>query len=193
MEIFFAVVATGLIGLAFIAYRKWRQLQSLSQRATTGLDQLKSQLKSRHLIVSHLSDSLPSSFSKNLYLPQLREAREKAEYILQKIEPTSPVNTTMRDFANCEQEFVDWAERLIESVEADETVKKIQSVAGCLEGLVGVNHEISDIVSMYNATVIAYTNLVDSSLIGRLVPHRFGLLDLTPHNSSNLSRNQLKS
>ncbi|MGI9470009.1 MAG: hypothetical protein ACR2NZ_00665 [Rubripirellula sp.] len=193
MGSFLVIFPIVLIALAFFAYRKWCQLRSLFDRTAAELSQLKSQLAGRHLIVSHLSDSLPSVFAPSRQLKSLRKNRQEAEGALSEIDPPHPNATSIRRFSLCEQDFIDIVEKLVREIERDESVSKIQSVAGCLEGLKRANGEIAEIVSIYNASAIAYANMVDSSMMGRLIPARdFGLFDLSPH-SSDLSQDRVAS
>ena len=193
MGIFLAICPIVVIGVAFLAYQKWCQVGSLFERTVAELGQLKSQLAGRHLIVSHLSDSVPSGFIPGRQLQRLAEAREEAETALSKIDPAEPDASAIRRFSLSEQDFVDLVQRMVRDIEEDDTVQHIQPVAGCLEGLKRSNDELADIVSIYNASAIAYANLVDSSILGRMIPAReFGLFDLNPH-SSDLSRDRLAS
>ena len=68
--IFFAVIAVWQLG---IRYHRAQRLKELSKRSTAEFGELKRQLTNRHVIVTHLADSIPKSFDPKFERQRLRE------------------------------------------------------------------------------------------------------------------------
>ena len=185
------IVVLGL-GLAYSLQKTWREVRSLRDRSATELAQLHSYLAGRHLIVSHLSDSLPESFDGHFDREQLVQAREQAERALHAIDPAWPIASEVRVFAGHEQDLLQWIENLTGKIEEVESVRDIQPVSGCLAGLKESNKKIDVAISTYNAAAITYNTYLErpvASLLSRFsLSGEFGVIDLSPKVSVVLRR-----
>lgn len=175
LAVFAACAALGL-------QKTWHSLHSLRRHSVTELNQLKSELASRHLIVSHLVDSLPESFDHSFNRDRCRETREQAESVLGSIDSSSPIAEDISMATDREQDLFRLIDDLTKRIEADESVCESQAVSACLKGLDESNRRIRDVVSTYNASAITLRNYLErplSSMVVRLLPKgQFDLFDL---------------
>ncbi len=185
------VLAALAVGIAFSLQKTAQSIRSLRDRSASELSQLKSELSSRHLIVSHLVDSLPATFDRHFDRKRLGEVRDHAERALQLVDPNSPNSADMQAFANCEQELEESVDHLTSCIEADGVVRSAQSVSACLQGLRQATRKINDAVSSYNAAAITYTSYFETpptSFLCRVFRRNdFGLFDLDPPSSDHSS------
>ena len=153
--IFFAVVAFFQL---VVRYHRSQLLKELSERSTSGFDQLKQQLTNRHVIVSHLADSLPSSFDPKFERQRLREISHTAEDSLSSIDPRRPSADHVREFMFRERELLDATRELVDNIASDSEVNQAHLVASCIECLDRANAKIGDLTSIYNTSANAYQN-----------------------------------
>ena len=184
--IFFAVVAFWQLGLR---YHRSQRLEELSERSMAELSELKRQLTNRHLIVSHLADSLPSSFDPKFERQKLREISQTAEASLSTIDPRKPCADRIRDFMSKERELVVFTRELIDSIETDERFNQALLVTSCIEGLDKANTQIGDRTSIYNSSPIAHRSLRRTSFLQQRKRHaEFTVFVLEEWNAGNTSR-----
>ena len=173
-----------LVGLLLCATT--RSARTLDGRCASELAQLKSLLSGRHLIASHLADSIPASLD-GLYERRKFEIRlRRAEEGLRSLDPYDPNPKHLRAIEDNEQSLVELIEDLTDALDGTDAATRIQAVSGCLEGLEKATSEIRDAVSTYNAATITYTSFLSTSLVARLqkLEPRFEILDLEPPGSS---------
>ena len=184
----FTVLAIGLVLAALVAiiafWRSLRSARALNQRCIAELAQLKSLITSRHLILSHLSDSVPASLDGAFDRKRMDRRRQRAEQAIQEIDPLDPDSSHIRAFSDIEQRLLELVEDLCRVLEESDASLTSPSVAACLEGLEKVDAEILDAMSTYNASAITFTGFLDASLIARKYYHcNYALLDLDPQGS----------
>ena len=160
--IFFAVVAFWQLGARF---HRSQRLEELSSRSTAELGHLKRELANRHVIVSHLADSLPSSFDPKFERQKLREISQTAEASLSSIDPRKPCATQIRDFMARERELVDVTRELVDCIETDNDLNQAHLVASCIEGLDKANAQIGNRKSIYNSSAMAHQRLKRGSFL----------------------------
>jgi hypothetical protein len=188
-------VGSFLIGLAVLSvaaalglHKTWSSLHSLRNNSVTELRQLKSELAARHLIVSHLVDSLPESFDRSFDRQRCREAREQAERVLDSIDSNAPNATDINASTDREQDLFRLIHELTQRIETEESACESQAVSACLKGIEESNRKIGDAVSTYNASAITYRNYLEkplSAMVARILPEgQFDLFDLNLHDSS---------
>lgn len=183
---FFAVVAFWQLGLR---YHRSQRLDELSERSIVELGELKRQLTNRHVIVSHLADSLPSSFDPNFERQKLREISQTAEASLSTIDPRKPCASQIRDFMSRERELANFTRDLIDSIETDERFNQAHLVTSCIEGLDKANTQIGDRTSLYNSSAIAHQNLRRTSFLQQRKRHaEFTVFEMEDWNAGNASR-----
>lgn len=167
--IFFAIVAFRQL---IVRYHRSQLLEKLSERSTSEFDQLKQQLTNRHVIVSHLADSLPSSFDPKFERQRLREISQTAEDSLSPIDPHRPSAEHVREFMFRERELLDATRELVDNIASDKKLDQSHLVANCIECLDRANAKIGDHTSIYNATAIAYQNLRSVSFLRQRKRHQ---------------------
>jgi hypothetical protein len=181
---FLSVLFVVAVVAGLIFQRTWRAVRVLRNRMVMELSQLKSKLRIRHLIISHLVDSLPSSFPWQVDREQITAARRRAEEALGRIDLDSPQDSDVCTYSSCEQILLALVEDLTARIEADDRVSSIDSVAACVQGLQKARGEIIESVSTYNTAAIAYSTYLESSRIARLFSSpEFALCDLDPPGS----------
>ena len=168
----------------FMLHRRWRAIRLLRGRTVTELGELLSEVDARHLILSHLADSLPSTPAWQFDKARINELRVRAEQARKRIDPTHPIGKDFRAFSTQEQSLFKLEREVIGRIEADESVRCIESVAGCLDGLKRVGEAMIDSGTTYNTAAITYNQCCDSSGITRLLAaDKFALCDLEPRDS----------
>ena len=173
--IFVVVVA---IWQLLMRFRRAQQLKLLTDRSTRQLRELKQQLTNRHLIVSHLTDSLPDSFDVRFERQKLQTIGQNAESSLSEIDPRNPCATKIGEFALLEQGFISVAQELVNSIVSDRSVSQIHLVTSCLEGLEKCNAQINACKSIYNLSAMTCQNIRQSSLLKDLrTKERFVMVD----------------
>lgn len=187
MGIFLFMLAVLTIVLALILQRTKCSVRSLQNRSSAELSQLMSQLASRHMIASHLVDSIPAKFDRRFPRKRFVEIRLQAETALRAIEPLAPKTCDIGKFADRERDFVEMLEQLTDCLKADGSACASPSVAACLQGLEDATKRINDAVSTYNAAAITYSSYFEtppSSLFARIISRcEFNLFDLSPQGS----------
>ena len=183
-----------VIAAAFSLQKTWHSIRTLRARCATELSQLRGHLANHHLIVSHLVDSLPETFASQVDREELTSARERAECSMQAIDTACPKAIQMRDFSSRQQDLFKRVRILTQRISASPSVRDIQSVSGCLEGLADANQTISDATSAYNASVITYSTFLESpqsSLVARICnsPAEFCVIDLGQYSSGSSTAN----
>jgi hypothetical protein len=160
--------------------------RTLEQRCGSELRQLKSLLSNRHLIVSHLADSIPAKLDGLFERRRFEEQLLSAEKGLQALDADNPDLDDLRAVQWNEQSLAELINELVESLEATDAATQIQTVAGCMTGLEKKTSEIRDALATYNAAAITYSSFLGSSLVARLkrLPCRFEVLDLEPPGGS---------
>ena len=165
------VIAILAIAAAYSLQKTWLAVRTLRARCATELSQLHSHLTNHHLIVSHLVDSLPEAFASQCDRAELTSARERAERSIQAIDAACPQASDMREFSSHQQELFELVGSLTKRIAASPSIREIQSVSGCLQGLTDANQTINDATSAYNASVITYSTFLESppsSLVARI-------------------------
>lgn len=160
--IFFAVIAVWQLG---IRYHRAQRLKELSKRSTAEFGELKRQLTNRHVIVTHLADSIPKSFDPNFERQRLREISQTAEDSLAIIDPRKPSADKIRQFACRERELLDATRKLVNSITAEEDLSQAYLVTSCIEGLDRANAQVVDHTSIYNTSALAYQSVKRSSFL----------------------------
>ena len=160
--IFFAVIAIWQLGLR---YHRAQRLKELSQRSTAEFGELKRQLTNRHVIVTHLADSIPQSFDPKFERQKLREISQTAEDSLCIIDPRKPSAEKIREFVCRERELLDVTRELIDSIKSEDGLRQAHLVKSCIEGLDRANAQIGDHTSIYNTSAIAYQSVKRASFL----------------------------
>jgi hypothetical protein len=153
---------------------------------------LKSELAARHLVVTHLLDSLPASFGADMQRHRCRMTCRKADRSLNAIEATCPNCADIITTADHERNLSRILDDLLERIEAQESVSSAAAVSACVRELRESSRKILDAVSTYNASVITYRNYLErpiSSTVARMGPGGdFEVFDLTVHGSTDSRR-----
>ena len=160
-NLIFPAAVCAIAGCLFL-YKSWRTVALLYGRTQSELKQLQAHLADRHLIVSHLLDSLPGSFDQNYDRERLSRAQQEAEECLAGIDPHSPTASELRRHSNLEKHLYAEVEMLTEQIQVFADVREIQSVAGCLKGLERSTQQINDAISTYNSAVITLSSCLES-------------------------------
>lgn len=182
-----------LLAVAAISLTKrLRAVRSLRTRCAVELSQLQDHLTDHHLIVLHLVDSLPVEFLDQSGRADLTEAREQAEKSIRELDAANPKTIEIRNLCGNEQELFELVESVSDRVFETPSIREIQSVLGCLNGLAEVKRVINDATSTYNASVITYRTFLESplsSLVERifLPGAEFCVVDLGQYSSGSSS------
>lgn len=179
------LILVGLVaGLLF--YNHLCSARTIQQRCGSELRQLKTLLSNRHLIASHLADSVPAKLDGVFERRQFEEKLSLAEKGLQTLDAENPNLDDIRTLQHNEQSLAELIDDLMESLEATDSASQIQAVAGCLNGLEKKTSEIRDALSTYNAAAITCSGFVGSSLVARFrrLQCQFEVLDLEPPGNS---------
>jgi hypothetical protein len=158
----FAVVAFWQLGLR---YHRAQRLKELSQRSTAEFGELKRQLTNRHVIVTHLADSIPQSFDPKFERQKLREISQTAEDSLSTIDPRKPSAEKIREFVCRERELLHVTRELVNSIKTEDDLSRAHLVTSCIEGLDRANAQIGDHTSIYNTSAIAYQSVKRASFL----------------------------
>ena len=179
------VVLAGVLCAGLLMFSFRRSARKLAKCCGDELDQLKSLLSSRHLIVSHLADSIPSRLDGLWNRKELQEGLRRAEQGLLSIDPTSPDVAALRMLEDNEQRLVLQVEDLQETLDHAEIISPVQPISGCLDGIEKKSQEILEAVSTYNAAAITFSSFLNSSRMAtRNLRVRYEILDLEPPGSS---------
>ncbi|MAI71901.1 MAG: hypothetical protein CMM01_13435 [Rhodopirellula sp.] len=162
--ILFALVALWLLG---IRYHRAQRLRELSHRSIAEFGELKQQLTNRHVIVTHLADSIPKSFDPKFERQKLREISQTAEDSLSSIDPRKPSPDQIREFVCRERELLGVTRELVKSIKTENDLNRAHLVTSCLEGLDRANAQVGDHTSIYNTSALAYQNIKRASLLGQ--------------------------
>ena len=165
MAYLFILISLVAIWQLWLRYRRSERLESLSDRSTIELRELKRLFTNRHLIISHLADSLPKSFDPNFGRKKLREMGQDAATSLSNIDPQNPSANKILEFTLREREFIQVTRKLVDCIATDSSVNRIHLVASCIEGLQKTNAQIGNCTSIYNTSAIAYRSLHEASLL----------------------------
>ncbi len=160
--IFLALVGLWLLGTW---YYRAQQLKELSLRSTAEFGELKRQLTNRHVIVTHLADSIPGSFDPNFERQKLREVSQTAEDSLSIIDPRRPSADQIREFACRERELLILTRELVNSIKTEDELSRAHLVTSCIEGLDRANAQIGNHTSIYNTSALAYQNTKRTSFL----------------------------
>ncbi len=183
--IFVGVVIVGAIFMGLYILSALRSVRKLERCCAAELEQLKTLLSSRHLILSHLTDSVPSRLDSQWDRRRLQERLRRAEKGLLSLDPAVPDVADFRSLEDNEQSLMEGVEDLKEVLENADVINPVQAIAGCLDGLEKKSREILDAVSTYNAAAITLSGLLNSSPVApRNARRRFEILDLEPPGSS---------
>ena len=181
--IFFAVVAFWQLG---IRYYRAQRLKELSNRSRADFGELKRQLTNRHVIVTHLADSIPQSFDPKFERQKLRDISQTAEDSLSTIDPRKPSADQIREFVCRERELLDVTRQLINSIKTEEDLRRTHLVSSCIEGLDRASAQIGDHTSIYNTSAIAYQSVKHASFLGqRKRSDEFSILNIEEWNAKN--------
>lgn len=161
---FLAIVASWQLCLR---YHRAQKLKELSQRSTAEFGELKRQLTKRHVIVTHLADSIPESFDPKFERQKLREISQTAEQSLSSIDPHKPSAEKIREFVSRERELLDVTHELVNSLKTEDELRRAALVTSCIEGLDRANAQIGDHTSIYNTSAIAYQSLKRATFLGQ--------------------------
>jgi hypothetical protein len=171
------------VGLLVLSFR--RSARKLAKCCAAELDQLKSLLSSRHLIISHLNDSIPSRLDGLWNRRELEQGLRRAEKGLLTIDPSSPDVAALRMLEDNEQCLVLMVEDLQEVLDHANISSPVQPISGCLDGLEKKSQEILEAVSTYNTAVITFNSFLNSSRMAtRNLKVRYDILDVEPPGSS---------
>lgn len=180
LSLLLLVAAFGVL----LLQRTRRAVRLLRGRTVTELNQLKSRLSVRHLIISHLVDALPTTFPWHVDREEITAALRRAEQSLGQIDPESPQDSSICTFSSREQILTVLIEQVTNRIEGDDAVGSIESVAACMQGLNRARGEIIESLSTYNTAATAYSTYLESSRLARLFStDEFTLCDLDPHGS----------
>lgn len=187
----FAVVLTIFgIGIVVICFAALRSARFLEQSCASELSQLKSLISNRHLIVSHLSDSIPNKLDGIYSQQSLRERLANAQQALVLVDPTGPGWEELRQFEKQEQSLCALVYELTEALNSAESLDRMPAVTSCLDALKAKSAEIQNKLSTYNSASITFCSFLSSSWVARQrFQCPFSILDFEPVGSSMLDEN----
>ncbi len=179
------LVLSGLVA-GLLLCTALRSARTLEQRCAKELRHLMSLLSNRHLIVSHLADSIPASLDGLFEQRRFAKRLSRAEECVQSLDPDHPELAQLQALENNEQSLIELIDDLRDAIEVTESALRIQAVSGCLDGLDKKTCEVRDALSTYNAAAITYSSFLSSSLVARFqkLQSRYEILDLEPPGSS---------
>ena len=154
--ILLAIIAFWQLGLR---YHRAQRLKELSARSTAEFRELKRQLTNRHIIVTHLADSIPKSFDPKFERQKLREISQTAEDSLCSIDPRKPSAEQIRDFASRERELLNATRKLVDSLKTEKDLSQARLVTSCIEGLDRANAQVVDHTAIYNSSALAHQSI----------------------------------
>ncbi|MFK8113252.1 MAG: hypothetical protein AB8B91_13675 [Rubripirellula sp.] len=162
MEYLAYIVVVLVFVAGIILYRSWHSVRSLHARSVAELRQLQELLAERHLILSHLLDSLPASFDSQFNRTELSQRLGESESFLSLIDPDNPIANDIRRNSRVEQSLYGLVRMLTETIAASESVRESQTVVGCLKGLDASTLRMTEATSSYNTSVITLTSYLAS-------------------------------
>ncbi len=161
-KILFVLLGLAMTGIAISLQKMRKAILSAGDQTLREWQQLKKSLLDRHLVITHLLDSLPNNSVSNFDRNMLSEANTIAEASVRKIEPSS---ADADDFARIAADQNDCAERLsylTAGILLKPELMKIRSIKGCLKGLTECEQKIDEAASIYNTAVIAFQTRMES-------------------------------
>ncbi|WP_145176359.1 hypothetical protein [Rubripirellula lacrimiformis] len=148
-----AIVAAVVIG----GVRKRRRgLVELERQTCQHWQVLQKQLLDRHLIVTHLLDSLPVGVGDQSDRDQLRTLNETAAHSVRSLAVESAPASLYCQVAADQDRFISPMNRLIATVVSNPAVSEKPCVVACLSGLRDAGNNIQESQSTFNASVNAY-------------------------------------
>lgn len=191
-SIVFSVVVLGLVlcgvGIGLMCHNACQSARLLELRCSLELEQLKSLLSSRHLILSHLRDLLPEQQEGGSDSRQLQKPLQRAERCLQRLDPVNPAQSELFALQSVEQNLSDVARTCRNELQATTSESQYHVLSSCLDGLDKKTDEILDALSTYNAAAITYGSFLSNSRIARrYFQCRYEVLELIAFDSEQTS------
>ena len=155
------------IALGFAMIRSFRAAHALERRCIAELTRLKSLLANRHLVISHLVDSVPEVVNPMFDRRQLLDSLKVAAEELECIDASAPDAARLGHFEAKEQELCLELSNLLRALEKTEYPTKLRSLQSCLDALETKSAEIMDVLSTYNAAAITFSTFLRTSLVAR--------------------------
>lgn len=178
-----------IIGAALSLQKMRWTARSLQQRCVKELSELKTELERRHTIVLHLIDSLPGSWEERARRRSLCKAHASAADELAGLDPQSPSSTHLDRYSTVEQFLAECIDGMLEQIQEDPNIRGLQTISGCVAGILDSTKRIKALVSTYNSAAINLQNYLESSrtsLIRKAMPAgEFVLVDIEPPTSSD--------
>ncbi|TWT81823.1 hypothetical protein CA13_32760 [Planctomycetes bacterium CA13] len=178
------VAAVPCLSLAawFWTYRSIRKLEG---RGNDVFRNLVESIAKEHLIIGHLTDSLPKDFEIQQQSRIKRKSQQANKALQDLCEKSSDVELAAA-FSSVHGELWITTERLVKMITADQRIAELATVKSCLEGLKEAQERSYAAMQMYNHSAItmsAFGELTIPSLVRKLVhhsPEQWPLIDWTP-------------
>jgi hypothetical protein len=167
--------------VGFATIRSFRAAHALEQRCIAELTRLKPLLASRHLVISHLVDSVPESLDPLFDRRQLLISLEAAARELKCIDASAPDAARMGRFEAREQDLCLELNNLLRALEKTDFPTQVRSLQSCMEAFDAKSDELVDSLATYNAAAITFSTFRRASPITRN-SREFGFhrLDILP-------------
>lgn len=138
---------------------------------------LREQLSGRHLIISHLVDSVAGEKRLSSHAEMLAKALSEVDSLIQQIGEALPTSGEAYSIGESESECLRQLRLLCEELANAPEIQSQRSVSACLNGLDRGDEEIDNSKTTYNAAVITYNTHLDSrtgrwlTLLGQPASH----------------------
>ncbi len=183
----FLVGAVVLLSIAvgFATIRSFRAAHALEQRCIAELTRLKPLLASRHLVISHLVDSVPEALDPFFDRRQLLDFLGAAAEDLKCIDASAPDPARLGRFEASEQDLCLELHSLLRALEKTDYPTQLRSLQSCMEAFDAKSDELADGLATYNAAAITFWTFCRASPITRKSREcGFRSLDILPTASS---------
>jgi hypothetical protein len=149
------------------------------------LTRLKPLLASRHLVISHLVDSVPEVLDPLFDRRQLLDSLEAASDELKCIDASAPDAARLGRFEAKEQDLCLELNSLLRALEATDYPTQLRSLQSCMKAFDTKSDELADGLATYNAAAFTFSTFCRSSPITRKSREcGFRSLDILPTASS---------
>jgi hypothetical protein len=153
------------IALGFAMMRSFRAAHALEQRCLSELTRLKSLLASRHLVISHLVDSVPEVLDPLFNRRRLLDSLEAATESLKCIDASAPDAAQLGHFEVCEQDLCLELNKLLRALEKTEYPAQLRPLQSCMEAFDAKSDQLADGLATYNAAAITFSTFRRASPI----------------------------
>ncbi|TWT53999.1 hypothetical protein Pla22_16330 [Rubripirellula amarantea] len=157
-----AGVVVSLVAIGVKLRDAERNRATLEKNCRQSWASLHDQLRNRHLIVSHLIDSVAGRSNLLVDVNELSASLKEVESRLDSLQGNLPGTGEANAIGECESKCLRQLRRLRKKLKKAPDILSLRQVTACWEGLDGCDEQIDNSKAVYNAAVITYNTHLGS-------------------------------